>query len=207
MNRSVGENSKSRAPRSIENRQTSQSMYHSKKSSIGGSELPKPQKAQKPIEPAKNPQAIIKSIKVSRSRQIGEEMLQFKKMEEMILKKEAISKMNDNIRKLNSQKSKKKRTLKKNTSLNLAQSLNFKKPKLSQSTKGSFIHEFKRIKKEIRREDLKFKSRTGTACTSPKNLKAEILSKEDRFEGDQFEGEFKKKNIRKFIKKKKKRMK
>lgn len=119
--------------------------------------------------------------------------------------------MNNEIRLLNAPKSqkshKKKRTLKKNYTVNLA--TNVKAPKsLIGSAKNSFVQEFRRIKKEIsselRKENLKFKAKAATACASPQNKSGIKMSPgEDRLNvGDANETGFKKKNIRKFIKKK-----
>jgi len=45
----------------------------------------------------------------------------------------------------------------------------------------SFLQEFKRIRKEIqneiKKEDMKYKSRIGTACTSPKNFTNSMVVK------------------------------
>ncbi len=162
MNKSALDNSKSRAPRSIENRATSQSMYYNKKSSIITSE------SGRMTDLAKRNQTRISNIKKNKGKQLEEEIKNFKVIEDMFLKKEKISKMNDNIRKLNSQKSnKKKRTMKKNFTVKLPHQIKIDKPKLSSTSKGNFLQQFKQIRKEIqdeiKKEDLKFKSRVATA--------------------------------------------
>ena len=130
MNKSALENPKSRAPRSIESRATSQSMYYSKKSSILASE------SGRMTDLAKKNQMRNSNIKKNKGKLLEEEMHNFKALENMLLKKEAINKMNENIRKLNSQKSnKKKRTMKKNFTVKLPNQIKFEKPKLENSSK------------------------------------------------------------------------
>ena len=88
------------------------------------------------------------------------------------------------------------------------------KPKGILTTKGSFVQEFKKIRKEIeeelKKEDMKFKSRVSTACVSPKNVTHSMIAKPSQ-EQFQFENEIqhvgRKKSIRKFMKQKKKKFK
>jgi len=76
--------------------------------------------------------------------------------------------MNENIRKLNAQKSgKKKKPNKKNFTMKLPANIKIDKNRTASSSKGSFVQEFKKIRKEIeseiKREDHKIKSRVATA--------------------------------------------
>ena len=76
--------------------------------------------------------------------------------EDLILKKAAIHQLNENVRKLNSTKSgKKKKTFAKNKNLTVKLSAgvrNEKKNYKASSSKGSFVQEFKKIRKEIEDE-------------------------------------------------------
>jgi len=131
------------------------------------------------------------------------------------LNKEAINQMNENIRKLNAQKSgKKKKPNKKNFTMKLPANIKIDKNRTASSSKGSFVQEFKKIRKEIeseiKREDHKIKSRVATAWTSPKNLaNSRIIkrSNENLNIDNHPETEGKRKGIKKFIKRKKKKMK
>lgn len=77
------------------------------------------------------------------------------------------------------------------------------------------MQEFKKIRKEIeeelKREDMKFKSRVHTACASPKNITSSVISKNELMklmnEHEPDDPAKSKKNIRRFMKQKKRRWK
>lgn len=76
---------------------------------------------------------------------------------------------------------KKQKPIKKNLTIKLSTgTMKYEKPK-GLTTKGSFVQEFKRIRKEIeeelKKEDHKYKSRVSTACVSPKNVTHSLLGK------------------------------
>lgn len=103
--------------------------------------------------------------------------------------------MNQDVRKVNGIKlSKKKKPLKKDLTLKLSTGImKHDKTKGGLTAKGSFVQEFKKIRKEIedelKKEDMKFKSRVNTACVSPKNVTHSMIAKpsEDQL---QFDNEF-----------------
>lgn len=124
--------------------------------------------------------------------------------------------MNDDVRKLNSLKiTKKKRNYKKNLVAKLSTgAIKIEKPKTALTAKGSFVQEFKKIRKEIenelKREDMKYKSRGSTTWVSPKNMTHTGITKhapENLDPHDEEEDVDKKRSLKRFMKQKKKKFK
>lgn len=122
--------------------------------------------------------------------------------------------MNEDVRKLNHVKLKKKKAVQKPKNLTVKLSTGTMKPdrsKVPLSTKGSFVHEFKKIRKEIedelKREESKFRTKVNTACASPKNMTHSLISKPIEDPESCLGNASRKRSIRKFMKLKKKKFK
>ena len=120
--------------------------------------------------------------------------------------------MNENVRKQNKKKNPRKK-LEIKLSTGFIKSHKSEKPKISMTTKGSFVQEFKKIRKEIeeelKREDMKYKSRVHSSNMSPKNMVSSMVSKPESnlLSETNFGGTGNKKSIKKFMKKQKQKIK
>ena len=217
MNKSVIETLKRKPPTSIGDRNgTSLSMQYKKfLASASATDVSTPSH-QNNID-----KLIRDNLKKNKEKELVKEIEEIQVREDLLLKKDAILKLNENVRKANKQSHSKKRNHRKNLTLKLStgemKTYKLDKTKIALSTKGSFVQEFKKIRKEIeeelKKEDMKYnKSRIHTACASPKNMTNSMISRPDTNKLQIVPNEFEefgkgKKSIRKFMKQKKRKYK